>query len=107
MRIESQYGRVDLCLRMSETETNAKEVVEKLNEAENSESKTETEIEEEEEETPILDLSNYLIKPDHFDGIHVLDDVFENLRELPTFEKFQGFLSMEQVSQLKMRWLRL
>ena len=76
---------------MSETESNAKEVVEKINEAENSELKSETEIEEEEEETPILDLSNYLIKPDHFDGIHVLDDVFEKLEGAPNFREIPGF----------------
>ena len=70
---------------------NTEEVVEKKDEKENSELKSETEEEEEEEVPPVLDLTNYFIKPDHFDGIHVLDDDLEKVEGAPNFRQIPGF----------------
>merc|ERR1719400_2255833 len=47
--------------------------------------------EEEEELHPIVDLSSFYIKPDHFEGIHVLDDVFEKVEGAPNFRNIPGF----------------
>ena len=43
------------------------------------------------EEIPFIDLSNHIIKPDMFDGIHVLDDVFEKIAGAPNFRQVSGF----------------
>ena len=45
----------------------------------------------EEELNPIVDLSEYFIKPDHFEGIHVLDDAFEKIEGAPNFRNIPGF----------------
>ena len=44
-----------------------------------------------EEETPFLDLSNHCIKPDMFDGIHILDDSIEKIEGAPNFRQIAGF----------------
>ena len=43
------------------------------------------------EEIPFLDLSNHWIKPDMFDGIHILDDSFEKIEGAPNFRQIPGF----------------
>merc|ERR1712142_659903 len=47
--------------------------------------------EEEEEEEPIIDLSNYFVKPDQFEGIHILDAKFEKVAGAPNFRQLPGF----------------
>merc|ERR1712013_948442 len=47
--------------------------------------------EEEEEEEPIIDLSTYCVKPDQFDGIHILDAKFEKIDGAPNFRQLPGF----------------
>ena len=42
-------------------------------------------------EIPFLDLSNNWIKPDMFDGIHILDDSFEKIEGAPNFRQIPGF----------------
>ena len=44
-----------------------------------------------EEETPFLDLSNHCIKPDIFDGIHILDDSIEKIEGAPNYRQIPGF----------------
>jgi len=46
---------------------------------------------EEVEEVPVLDLSNHFLKPDHFEDIHILDNVFEKLDGAPNFRQIPGF----------------
>merc|ERR1712024_71448 len=46
---------------------------------------------EEELSPPIIDLSNYFIKPDHFDSIHVLEDSLEKIEGAPNFRNIPGF----------------
>jgi len=49
-------------------------------------------VEEVEEElNPIVDLSSYFIKPDQFDGIHVLDEALEKVDGAPNFRNIPGF----------------
>ena len=43
------------------------------------------------EEIPFLDLSNHWIKPDMFDGIHILDDSFEKIEGAPNFRQIPVF----------------
>ena len=43
------------------------------------------ENEVEEDEVPFFDLSNHYIKPDMFDGIHILDEAFEKIEGAPNF----------------------
>jgi len=45
----------------------------------------------EEELNPIVDLSDFFIKPDHFEGIHVLDDALEKVEGAPNFRNIPGF----------------
>merc|ERR1712241_1325009 len=62
--------------------------------AEGTEEKDATEEvvpEEEEEENPLIDLSNYLVKPDQFEGIHILDSKFEKVAGAPNFRQLPGF----------------
>ena len=40
---------------------------------------------------PAIDLTNYDIKPDMFDGIHVLEDKFEKIEGAPNFRQLKGF----------------
>jgi len=40
---------------------------------------------------PVIDLTNHDIKPDMFEGIHVLDDKFEKLDGAPNFRQLRGF----------------
>ena len=40
---------------------------------------------------PAIDLTNYDIKPDMFDGIHVLEDKFEKIEGAPNFRQLTGF----------------
>ena len=48
-------------------------------------------VEEVEEElNPIVDLSSYFIKPDQFDGIHVLDEALEKVDGAPNFRNIPG-----------------
>ena len=47
--------------------------------------------EDAEEETPFIDLSNHYIKPDMFDGIHVLGAEFEKIDGAPNFRQIFGF----------------
>ena len=46
---------------------------------------------EAEEEVPFFYLSNYYIKPDMFDWIHILDEAIEKIDGTPTFQKISGF----------------
>merc|ERR1712045_880410 len=46
---------------------------------------------EEELSAPVIDLSNYFIKPDHFDSIHVLEDSLEKIEGAPNFRNIPGF----------------
>jgi len=55
------------------------------------ENNEETPNEEEEELNPILDLSNFYIKPDHFEGNHILDDALEKIEGAPNFRNIPGF----------------
>ena len=49
-------------------------------------------VEEEEEElNPIIDLSGFFIKPDHFEGIHVLDEALEKIDGAPNYRNIPGF----------------
>jgi len=79
----------------TEAETVVKEeVTEQKEENENQEPKENINGEEDEEnnEAPsVVDLSNHFIKPDHFDGIHVLDEVFEKVEGAPNFRQIPGF----------------
>ena len=44
------------------------------------------------EETDLLiDLTKHFIKPDQFDGIHILDDKFEKVEGAPNFRPVPGF----------------
>ena len=54
---------------------------------------TKEKVEEDEEETepPFIDLSEHLIKPDMFDGIHILEDSFEKINGAPNFRQIPGF----------------
>ena len=45
----------------------------------------------EEELNPVIDLTNYFIKPDHFDAIHVLEDSLEKIEGAPNFRNIPGF----------------
>merc|ERR1719186_987675 len=47
--------------------------------------------EDEDAETPLIDLSGYFVKPDQFDGIHVLDAKFEKVPGAPNFRQIPGF----------------
>jgi len=47
--------------------------------------------EEEVEEEPLIDLTNYFVKPDQFDGIHILDAKFEKIDGAPNFRQLPGF----------------
>ena len=40
---------------------------------------------------PAIDLTNYDIKPDMFEGIHVLDEKFEKIEGAPNFRQLKGF----------------
>ena len=40
---------------------------------------------------PAIDLSDYDIKPDMFDGVHVLEDNFEKIDGAPNFRQLKGF----------------
>ena len=40
---------------------------------------------------PAIDLSDHDIKPDMFDGIHVLEDNFEKIDGAPNFRQLKGF----------------
>lgn len=40
---------------------------------------------------PVIDLTHHDIKPDMFEGIHVLDDKFEKLDGAPNFRQLRGF----------------
>lgn len=40
---------------------------------------------------PAIDLSDYDIKPDMFEGIHVLEDNFEKIEGAPNFRQLKGF----------------
>ena len=40
---------------------------------------------------PAIDLSDYDIKPDMFDGIHILEDNFEKIEGAPNFRQLKGF----------------
>ena len=40
---------------------------------------------------PAIDLTNYDIKPDMFDGIHVLEEKFEKIEGAPNFRQLKGF----------------
>ena len=51
----------------------------------------EEEPEVEEELNPVIDLTNHFIKPDHFDGIHVLEDALEKIDGAPNFRNIPGF----------------
>ena len=51
----------------------------------------EEEADVEEELNPVLDLTNYFIKPDHFEGIHVLEDAAEKIEGAPNFRNIPGF----------------
>lgn len=51
----------------------------------------EEEPEVEEELNPVIDLTNHFIKPDHFDGIHVLEDAAEKIEGAPNFRNIPGF----------------
>ena len=44
-----------------------------------------------EEEIPFIDLSDYFIKPDMFDGIHILDESCEKIDGAPNFRQISGF----------------
>jgi len=44
-----------------------------------------------EEEIPYIDLSHYFIKPDMFDGIHILDESCEKIDGAPNFRQISGF----------------
>ena len=49
---------------------------------------TETEIELDDTYEPLVDFSNFFVKPDHFEGIYILDKIIEgvpNYRQLPGF----------------------
>ena len=52
-------------------------------------SKRSSEVEE--ELNPIVDFTDFYIKPDHFDGIHVLDDALEKIEGAPNFRNIPGF----------------
>ena len=41
----------------------------------------------EEELNPVIDLTNYYIKPDHFEGIHVLEEAVEKIDGAPNFSR--------------------
>ena len=46
------------------------------------------EIEQDDNDEPLVDFANFFIKPDHFDGIYILDKTIEgvpNFRQLPGF----------------------
>ena len=60
-------------------------------EGEAPENAGEEQEEVEEELNPIIDLSGYFIKPDHFDGIHVLDEGLEKVDGAPNFRNIPGF----------------
>merc|ERR1712123_166786 len=47
--------------------------------------------EEVEEEIPLIDLSSYFVKPDQFEGIHIMDDKFEKVAGAPNFRQLPGF----------------
>merc|ERR1712106_340866 len=47
--------------------------------------------EEVEEEIPLIDLSSYIVKPDQFEGIHIMDDKFEKVAGAPNFRQLPGF----------------
>ena len=49
------------------------------------------EAEVEEDEVPFIDLSDHFIKPDMFDGIHILDETFEKIEGAPNFRQLSGF----------------
>ena len=44
-----------------------------------------------EDEPPIIDLSDYFVKPDQFEGIHILDEKMEILAGAPNFRQLPGF----------------
>ena len=48
-------------------------------------------VAEEEILNPVIDLTNYFIKPDHFDAIHVLEDSLEKIEGAPNFRNIPGF----------------
>ena len=45
----------------------------------------------EDNEPPIIDLSDYFVKPDQFEGIHILDEKIEKLTGAPNFRQLPGF----------------
>jgi len=51
----------------------------------------ENEVEEEDEEIPFIDLSKHFIKPDMFDGIHILDETFQKVEGAPNLRQISGF----------------
>merc|ERR1711970_742465 len=67
------------------------EPVEKVEGTEEKDATEEVVPEEEEEENPLIDLSNYLVKPDQFEGIHILDAKFEKVTGAPNFRQLPGF----------------
>ena len=54
------------------------------------EANTETDLAPE-KDPPIIDLTSYFIKPDHFEGIEVLDKKFEKIEGAPNFRQVAGF----------------
>jgi len=44
-----------------------------------------------EDDPPILDLTNTYIKPDHFEGIHIMDQKFPSIEGAPNFRQVPGF----------------
>merc|ERR1711915_197625 len=48
-------------------------------------------VEEEDESPPLIDLSAYFIKPDQFEGIHILDEKFEKINGAPNYRQLPGF----------------
>ena len=47
--------------------------------------------EDEDSSPPAIDLTHHDIKPDMFEGIHVLDEKFEKIEGAPNFRHLKGF----------------
>ena len=73
-------------------EENKTDIQENIKEDENKENNEATSGDESfEGDIPILDLTDHAIKQDQFEGIHILDDMFEKIEGAPNFRKIEGF----------------
>lgn len=65
-------------------ETSADKPVEEKSETQPKENEVDV---DEENLVPAVDISNHHVKPDHFEGVHVLDEHFEKIDGAPNFRQ--------------------